>query len=189
MEFFSGDRQTILEYQAEVALAVDIAEEIAEEIADSAEDYYESQPTAFGLYEPGYDAEGTLPAAGLPLENVDPDAPLVAPDGSLDVGKEVAYTDISSFDTVGTGSLTLSFMRTGINVRIDPAKHILGAAQRAGVRIGANCREGMCGSCKVVKLSGQVEMNHQGGIRAREIDAGKFLPCCSTALTDLVIDA
>jgi ferredoxin len=47
----------------------------------------------------------------------------------------------------------------------------------------------MCGSCKVVKLSGEVEMNHQGGIRAREIDAGKFLPCCSTALTDLVIDA
>ena len=31
-------------------------------------------------------------------------------------------------------------------------------------------------------------MNHQGGIRAREIDAGKFLPCCSTARTDLVID-
>jgi ferredoxin len=97
--------------------------------------------------------------------------------------------DAASFDTVGTGSLTMSFMRTGINVRVDPAEHILGAAQRAGVRIGANCKEGMCGSCKVVKLSGEVEMNHQGGIRAREIDAGKFLPCCSTARTDLVIDA
>ena len=79
MEFFSGDRQTILEYQAELALAVDIAEEIAEEIADSAEDYYESQPTAFGLYEPGYDAEGTLKATGLPLETFDPDAPVPKP--------------------------------------------------------------------------------------------------------------
>ena len=39
------------------------------------------------------------------------------------------------------------------------------------------------------QLSGDVEMNHQGGIRAREIDAGKFLPCCSTARTDMVIDA
>ena len=190
VEFFSGDRQTILEYQAEVALAVDIAEEIAEEIADSAEDYYESQPAAFGLYEPGYDAEGTLEATGLPLETVDPDSSCPeAPDASSDVGPEAGATDVSSFDTVGTGSLTLSFLRTGINVRIDPAEHILGVAQRAGVRIGANCREGMCGSCKVVKLSGEVDMNHQGGIRAREIDAGKFLPCCSTALTDLVIDA
>ncbi|MEV4953158.1 ferredoxin reductase [Paenarthrobacter nitroguajacolicus] len=188
MEFFTGDRQTILEYQAELALAVDIAEEIAEEIADSAEDYYESQPTAFGLYEPGYDAEGPLKASGLPLETVDPDAPEASDDGS-DAGAKADAPDASSFETVGTGSLTLSFMRTGINVRIDPTEHILGPAQRAGVRIGANCKEGMCGSCKVVKLSGEVEMNHQGGIRAREIDAGKFLPCCSTAQTDMVIDA
>jgi ferredoxin-NADP reductase/ferredoxin len=188
MEFFSGDRQTLLEYQAELALAVDIAEEIAEEIADSAEDYYESQPAAFGLYEPGYDAEGPLKATGLPLETVDPDAS-EASDGGSAAGAEAAPPDDSSFETVGTGSLTLSFMRTGINVRIDPDEHILGPAQRAGVRIGANCKEGMCGSCKVVKLSGEVEMNHQGGIRAREIDAGKFLPCCSTARTDMVIDA
>ncbi|MFD1214532.1 ferredoxin reductase [Arthrobacter sp. GCM10027362] len=188
MEFFSGDRQTLLEYQAEIALAADIAEEIAEEIEDSAEDYYDSQPREFGLYEPGYDAEGTLKATGLPLETVDPDAP-GSEDGSSGVGEEPGSSDASSFDTVGTGSLTLSFMRTGINVRIDPDEHILEVAQRAGVRIGANCKEGMCGSCKVVKLSGEVEMNHQGGIRAREIDAGKFLPCCSTARTDMVIDA
>jgi ferredoxin-NADP reductase/ferredoxin len=188
MEFFTGDRQTLLEYQAEIALATDIAEEIAEEIAESAEDYYESQPSAFGLYEPGYDSEGTLQATGLPLETVDSDASgFENPEGTSDVG--AGSPDASSFDTVGTGSLTLSFMRTGINVRIDPTEHILGVAQRAGVRIGANCKEGMCGSCKVVKLSGEVEMNHQGGIRAREIAAGKFLPCCSTAQTDLVIDA
>jgi glycine betaine catabolism B len=187
MEFFTGDRQTILEYQAEIALAEDIAEEIAGEIAESAEDYYESQPTAFGLYEPGYNADGPLKATGLPLETVDSDTS--APDGIADLGPEAGTTDPSSFDTVGTGSLTLSFMRTGINVRIDPNEDILGVAQRAGVRIGANCKEGMCGSCKVVKLSGEVEMNHQGGIRKREIDAGKFLPCCSTAQTDLVIDA
>ena len=190
MEFFSGDRQTLLEYAAEVALAADIAEEIAEEIADSAEDYFESQPAAFGLYEPGYDADGTLDATGLPLETVEPDATgSETPDAGTSPAAEPEVPDASSFDTVGTGSLTMSFLRTGINVRIDPSEHILGVAQRAGVRIGANCQEGMCGSCKVVKLSGDVEMNHQGGIRKREIDAGKFLPCCSTAQTDLVIDA
>lgn len=188
MEFFTGDRQTLLEYQAELALAADIAEEIAEEIADSAEVYYEGQPAAFGLYEPGYDADGTLEATGLQLETVDRDGASTN-DGGASQEPQTASPDASSFDTVGTGSLTLSFMRTGINVRIDPTEHILGVAQRAGVRIGANCKEGMCGSCKVVKLSGEVEMNHQGGIRAREIDAGKFLPCCSTAQTDMVIDA
>jgi ferredoxin-NADP reductase/ferredoxin len=195
MEFFSGDRQTLLEYAAEVALAADIAEEIAEEIADSAEDYFESQPAAFGLYEPGYDADGTLEASGLPLEAVDADATSgsdtndAGSAASPEAGAEAGTPDASTFDTVGTGSLTLSFMRTGINVRIDPTEPILEVAQRAGVRIGANCKEGMCGSCKVVKLSGDIDMNHQGGIRKREIDAGKFLPCCSTAKTDMVIDA
>ena len=190
MEFFSGDRQTLLEYQAEVALAAGFAEEIAEEIAESAEDYFESQPAAFGLYEPVYDADGTLQASGLPLEIVAPEAPgSIASAESARGEPESASPDASSFDTVGTGSLTLSFMRTGINVRVDPSERILEVAQRAGVRIGANCKEGMCGSCKVVKLSGEVDMNHQGGIRKREIDAGKFLPCCSTARTDMVIDA
>ena len=85
--------------------------------------------------------------------------------------------------------MTMSFLKTGIKVRIDPKERILAVAKRAGVRIGANCQEGMCGSCKVVKLSGEVDMNHQGGIRAREIEAGKCLPCCSTAQSDLVIDA
>lgn len=185
MEFFSGDRQTLLEYQAEIALASDIAEEIAEEIAESAGDYYEGQPSAFGLYEPGYDADGPLEATGLPLETVDTEAPAAGGESQ----PEAVTPDASSFDTVGTGSLTLSFLRTGVNVRIDPDQHILEVAQRAGVRIGANCKEGMCGSCKVVKLSGEIEMNHQGGIRKREIDAGKFLPCCSTAQSDMVIDA
>jgi ferredoxin len=184
MEFFSGDRQTLLEYQAELALAADIAEEIAEEIAESAEDYFESQPAAFGIYEPGYDEDGTLQATGMPLVAADGEAPAAA-----EAAPETSAPDASSFDTVGTGSLTLSFMRTGINVRIDPDLPILEVAQRAGVRIGANCKEGMCGSCKVVKLSGEIDMNHQGGIRKREIDAGKFLPCCSTARTDMVIDA
>ncbi|GAA4376219.1 ferredoxin reductase [Paeniglutamicibacter cryotolerans] len=186
MEFFSGDRQTTMEYRAEVALA----EEIAEEIADSAEVYYENQPSTLGMYEPAYDAEGAIEASGLPLEAADPD---FSGSEALADGAEEALDssppDISAFDTVGTGSLTLSFIRTRLNVRINPEEKILGVAQHAGVRIGANCQEGMCGSCKVVKLSGDVEMNHQGGIRAREIAVGKFLPCCSTAQNDLVIDA
>lgn len=190
MEFFSGDRQTTIEYQEELALAEEIAEEIAGELADSAEEYFESQPTALEMYEPVYDSEGVMEATGLPLETADPD--FAEPEAIVERTEqalEPGPPDTSEFNTVGTGSLTLSFVRTRINVRINPEEKILGIAQQAGVRIGANCQEGMCGSCKVVKLSGDVEMNHQGGIRAREITAGKFLPCCSTAQTDLVIDA
>lgn len=190
MEFFAGDRQTRMEYRAEVALAGEIAEEIAEEIADSAEEYYENQPAALGMYEPVFDGGGLQEATGFALEAADPafSEPVVPEDGEEETAND-GTPDISTFSTVGSGSLTMSFMRTGINVRINPEEKILGVAKQAGVRIGANCQEGMCGSCKVVKLAGDVDMQHQGGIRAREVDAGKFLPCCSTAQTDLVIDA
>ena len=102
---------------------------------------------------------------------------------------EIAVVDPAALPTVGQGEHTMSFVRTGLNVCVGEDETVLHAARKAGVKIPANCQEGMCGSCKVVKLDGDVEMNHQGGIRAREIDAGKFLPCCSTAKTDLVIDA
>jgi ferredoxin-NADP reductase/ferredoxin len=102
---------------------------------------------------------------------------------------EIAIVDPAALPTVGQGEHTMSFVRTGLNVCVGEDETVLQAARKAGVKIPANCQEGMCGSCKVVKLDGDVDMNHLGGIRAREIDAGKFLPCCSTAKTDLVIDA
>ncbi|MXQ37084.1 2Fe-2S iron-sulfur cluster binding domain-containing protein, partial [Burkholderia pseudomallei] len=46
------------------------------------------------------------------------------------------------------------------------------AATVAGVRLPASCTQGMCGTCKVKLVSGQVDMKHNGGIRQREIDQG-----------------
>ena len=65
---------------------------------------------------------------------------------------------------------------------------VLATAKKAGVRLPSSCSNGVCGTCKSKLVSGSVEMNHNGGIRQREIDAGLFLPCCSKPLSDLVID-
>jgi ferredoxin-NADP reductase/ferredoxin len=105
------------------------------------------------------------------------------------VDDETEVVDPAALPIVGVGEHTMSFVRSGLNVLIGDGENVLQTARKAGVKIPANCQEGMCGSCKTVKLDGEVDMNHQGGIRAREIEAGKFLPCCSTATTDLVIDA
>lgn len=86
------------------------------------------------------------------------------------------------------GTCEVRFVRSGLTVRLGAHETVLQGARREGVRIPVNCQEGMCGSCKSVLISGEVRMNHQGGIRQREVDAGKFLPCCSTAVTDLVVD-
>lgn len=159
LEIFSGDRETQVEYAEEVAMAEKLAEDYAVENAEAAE------------------------AANVVPEEIEYPAeprPDEVPDNAA---------TRAGYRTVGAGSLTMSFVRSELNVRIEPGERVLEVARQAGIRIGMNCQEGMCGSCKSVKLEGEVEMNHQGGIRAREIEAGKFLPCCSTPLTNLVIDA
>jgi ferredoxin-NADP reductase len=70
-----------------------------------------------------------------------------------------------------------------------PGTTVLAAAAAAGLSLRSSCAEGVCGTCKTTLISGEVEMNHQGGIRSREIDQHKILLCCSTPTTDLVIDA
>jgi ferredoxin len=77
----------------------------------------------------------------------------------------------------------------GKDVACKPGQTILQAARGAGIRIGAACESGLCGTCKVMKLSGDVEMNHNGGILDDEIDEGYILACCSRPKTDVQIEA
>jgi ferredoxin len=65
---------------------------------------------------------------------------------------------------------------------------VLDAALAAGIIIPFSCRQGLCGTCKSQLAGGEYDMKHGGGIRPREIAAGKFLPCCSKPLSDLVIE-
>jgi ferredoxin-NADP reductase len=92
-------------------------------------------------------------------------------------------------NTVESTTHSLEFRRSGRTVVSDSASTILEAAASAGLILPSSCREGVCGTCKSTLVSGNVQMNHQGGIRRREIDQDKILLCCSIPLTDLVVDA
>ncbi|OLP58700.1 hybrid-cluster NAD(P)-dependent oxidoreductase [Xaviernesmea oryzae] len=86
-------------------------------------------------------------------------------------------------------SATVSFTMAGKQALCPPGQTILQTARKAGVRIGAACEGGICGTCRVMKVSGQVEMNHQGGILDDEIDEGYILACCSRPVGDVAIEA
>ncbi|SHO64345.1 Ferredoxin-NADP reductase [Pseudoxanthobacter soli DSM 19599] len=65
---------------------------------------------------------------------------------------------------------------------------VLEAARRSGVRLPSSCTKGLCGTCKSKLVSGTVDLQHGGGIRQREIDAGMTLLCCAKPTSDLVVD-
>jgi glycine betaine catabolism B len=64
---------------------------------------------------------------------------------------------------------------------------VLQAALRQGVIIPCGCGQGMCGTCRVKMISGEVELCHQGGISEEEEAEGFILACSSRAKSDLVI--
>lgn len=88
----------------------------------------------------------------------------------------------------GETRFAVSFAKMRRDIECGANEHVLDAAKRAGVRLPASCTQGMCGTCKVKLVSGQVDMRHNGGIRQREIDQGMVLLCCSKPLSDLVVD-
>lgn len=109
------------------------------------------------------------------------------------LSSEVAeYVDIITAPLparVEVATYSVEFSKSGRTVTCRADQNVLDAALAGGVRLASSCSQGMCGTCKISKLSGEVEMNHNGGIRPREVAAGKILACCSKPLTDLSLDA
>ncbi|REG81997.1 hybrid-cluster NAD(P)-dependent oxidoreductase [Marinomonas pollencensis] len=81
------------------------------------------------------------------------------------------------------------FAQSDYHYSAPPEQTILLASKDAGLNIPSGCTFGVCGTCKVKKLSGEVAMNHSGGISQADIDAGYILACCSRPIGDVTIDA
>jgi ferredoxin-NADP reductase len=86
-------------------------------------------------------------------------------------------------------TFTVEFARSGRTFPCGADEYVLDAAFAAGLDPASSCGQGMCGTCMSTVLSGRVDMQHNGGIRPRDIAQNKVLICCSKPLSDLTIDA
>jgi len=83
----------------------------------------------------------------------------------------------------------ICFARSERRVACAQTDTILAATRSAGLNIPSGCTFGVCGTCKVLKLSGEVHMVHNGGISEDDIAAGYILACCSNPIGAVTIDA
>jgi ferredoxin-NADP reductase len=109
---------------------------------------------------------------------------------SFDFGAETAGTfeEPASAPEISGNTFHVNFTKTGHTVEVSPGMTILSAAKQAGILPMSSCQRGICGTCKSQLVSGEVDMQHGGGIRKREIDQGKILICCSTPLSNVEIE-
>jgi CDP-4-dehydro-6-deoxyglucose reductase len=88
-------------------------------------------------------------------------------------------------------SHTITVQPSGCSYTVEDDERILTAAIRQGIGLPYSCRDGTCGTCKCLKISGTVRhVPHQEkALSAEEEAQGYILTCSSYAETDVVIES
>jgi ferredoxin-NADP reductase len=76
----------------------------------------------------------------------------------------------------------IRFEPAGVEVLCRAGETLLEAGLRAGLPLRSSCRKGMCSTCRLSRLSGEVDMRQDGGLFEDEVEAGDILACCSRPL-------
>ncbi|WP_409523896.1 FAD-binding oxidoreductase [Nitrincola sp. MINF-07-Sa-05] len=82
----------------------------------------------------------------------------------------------------------VEFTASGKSVRIMPTETVHAAAAKLGLHIPKACGMGICGTCRVALTSGEVEMEHNGGITDEDVADGYILSCCSRPKGNVVVE-
>ncbi len=80
------------------------------------------------------------------------------------------------------------FTRSGLSVTTDEITTLLELAEAHGIELDYSCRSGSCGECEV-KCTGEVAVNPECAIDARQRAAGFVYACASVAKSDLELEA
>ena len=88
-------------------------------------------------------------------------------------------------------SFRLTIEPSGEVVEVAPAQSPLAACLRAGVYLPYACHHGLCGTCKVQVLEGEVEHQASSAFALMDIEReeGKCLACVTTLRSDCVVEA
>ena len=79
----------------------------------------------------------------------------------------------------------------GETLELDDGQSMLDGALRAGIWLPYACNHGLCGTCKVDVLDGEVDHHHASSFALMDLEReeGKALACCATLMSDVTIEA
>nr|WP_111300136.1 hybrid-cluster NAD(P)-dependent oxidoreductase [Paracoccus saliphilus] len=85
-------------------------------------------------------------------------------------------------------SAEVTFSNSGVTASCAETDTILAVAKRSGLNIPSGCTFGLCGTCRILKTSGDVHMVHNGGISDEDIAEGYILACCSHPMGKVTVE-
>ncbi len=102
------------------------------------------------------------------------------PEDSLSIERFESATE--KLDPSKEKSFEVELRDTGMVIRIASDQTVLAALRQANIDVPSDCEEGLCGSCEVNVLSGDVDHRDSVLTRAEREANGKMMVCCSRAL-------
>ena len=100
------------------------------------------------------------------------------------------FTPRPALDPAQERAFALELADTGITLTVPADKTILQVLREAGIDVGSDCEEGLCGSCEMPLLAGEPDHRDRVLSRAEREGRQRIITCCSRAQGDrLVIGA
>ncbi|AVA21337.1 hybrid-cluster NAD(P)-dependent oxidoreductase [Rhizobium sp. NXC24] len=133
-------------------------------------------------------AEAMVAQRGFAMAHFHQEAFTFASHGNVTLPTKKREPEFPKPEGSADSSHRLCFRSSGVEDVVRADETVLNVAHRNGVSIPSVCGMGLCGTCRVKKISGHVEMEHNGGITEDEIEDGYILACCSKPLSNIEIE-
>jgi ferredoxin-NADP reductase/ferredoxin len=135
----------------------------------------------------GPSSHGT-PSAPNPVPAVQKTAPATLPSATQRSGPaQPSGASALPIKAAKPGAATINLRGSGAGFPARPGQTILEAAEASGIELQHSCRSGICGTCKMRKISGRVTMHDQVTLTDAEIEAGYILSCVAMADGDVTL--
>jgi ferredoxin-NADP reductase len=107
------------------------------------------------------------------------------PDGVLHF--EHFNADSTALDPAKEHGFVAELKDSGITVTVLPGQTLLQALQQAGVDVPCDCGEGLCGTCEVNVVDGEIDHRDKVLSRIERIANTRMMACCSRAAGSKVV--
>lgn len=94
-----------------------------------------------------------------------------------------------TIDTSNDGSFNIQILKTGQIIHVAPDQTAVKALEAAGICVPVSCEQGICGTCLVNVMSGEIDHRDLYLTEEEQAENKLFTPCCSRAKSKtLIID-
>jgi cytochrome P450/ferredoxin-NADP reductase len=101
------------------------------------------------------------------------------PEGML--RSELFVTDASGAMQAGDVAFEIELEDSDLSLTVPAGQTLLDVVRAAGIDVPSDCEEGLCGSCEVRVLEGEVEHRDRVLSAAERTEGGRMMACCSRA--------